>query len=61
VALIDGQTRAAHIVAESEHGIASMRFSVILTICAKILMNLIQDLADKLRFANETVHALEGL
>jgi hypothetical protein len=30
-------------------------------IYATILMNLIQDLADKLRFANEAVHALEGL
>ena len=68
LALIDGQTRAAHILAESElacYGIAVDALRAFgqrhPAIYAKILMNLIQDLADKLRFANETVHALEGL
>jgi glutaminase len=68
LALIDGQTRAAHIVAESElacYGIAVDALRAFdqrhPAIYAKILMNVIQDPADKLRFANETVHALEGL
>jgi glutaminase len=66
LALIDGQTPAAHIVAESElacYGIAVDALRAFASSCqyAKILMNVIQDPADKLRFANETVHALEGL
>jgi CRP-like cAMP-binding protein len=65
--LIDGQPRAAQIVAESELACYAIAVDALRAfgqrhpaIYAKILMNIIQDLADKLRFANETVRALEG-
>jgi glutaminase len=66
--LIDGQPRAFQAVAECELACYAIAVNALRTfgqrhpaIYVKILMNIIHDLSDKLRFADETVQGLERL
>ncbi|MCI0598181.1 MAG: glutaminase, partial [Beijerinckiaceae bacterium] len=66
LALIEGRPRGAQIVAESELVCYAVSIEGLRAfgrnhpvIYVKILMNIIRDLADTLRFSNETIRALE--
>jgi glutaminase len=61
-----GRPRGAQVVAESDVVCYAISVEALRafgrdhpTICVKLLMNIITDLADTLRFANETIRALE--